>query len=76
MGKKKIGVSDFNRRISRAIRSGMGDRRLSARALARQIGRSDFYIRTRVKDEAEWSISDIELICDAWGITPDQLINQ
>lgn len=76
MGRKKIEVSDFDKEISRAIRSGMGVRRLSGRALSRQIGRSETYIRSRIKDEAEWTLSDIELICQAWCITPDQLLNQ
>ena len=76
MGRKKIEVSDFDKEISRAIRSGMGVRRLSGRALSRQIGRSETYIRSRIKDEAEWTLSDIELICQSWSITPDQLLNQ
>lgn len=76
MGKKKIEVSDFDKEISRAIRSGMGVRRLSGRALSRQIGRSETYIRSRIKDDAEWTLSDIERICQAWCITPDQLLDQ
>lgn len=76
MGKKKNEVSDFDRQISRSIRSGMGIRLLSGRALSRQIGKSETYIRSRVKDEAEWTLSDIERICEAWGITPDELLKQ
>lgn len=76
MGRKKNEVSDFNRQISRAIRSGMGIRRLSGRALSRQINKSETYVRARVKDEIEWTLSDIESICDAWGITPEELLKQ
>ena len=76
MGRKKIEVSDFGKQISRGIRAGMGVRRLTGRALSRQIGRSETYIRARIKDEVEWTLSDIERICNAWGITPDQLLDQ
>ena len=76
MGRKKIEVSDFGKQISRGIRAGMGVRRLTGRALSRQIGRSETYIRARIKDEVEWTLSDIERICDVWGITPDQLLDQ
>ncbi|WP_148140035.1 hypothetical protein [Bombiscardovia coagulans] len=76
MGQKTIKVSDFNRKISKSIRSGMGVRRLSGRALSRQIGRSETYIRARIKDEAEWALSDIELICQAWDISPEKLFTE
>ena len=76
MGKQRIGMSDFGQQVSEAIRAGMGVRRLSGRALGSQINRSYSYVQARVNDEKEWALSDIERICDAWGITPDQLLDQ
>lgn len=76
MGKKKMEVSEFGLRVSKAIRAGMGIRRKSGRALGEDIGRSYTYIQARVNNENEWSLSDIEAICDAWGITPEELLNQ
>ncbi len=76
MGMKKIGMSDFGYQVSKAVRAGMGVRRLSGRALGSQIGRSYTYVQARIKDEKEWALSDIERICNAWGITPDELLNQ
>lgn len=69
-------MSDFGQQVSEAIRAGMGVRRLSGRALGSQINRSYSYVQARVNDEKEWALSDIERICDAWGITPDQLLDQ
>lgn len=76
MGKQRIGMSDFGLQISKSIRAGMGIGRMSGRALGLQINRSYSYVQARVNDEKEWALSDIERICDAWDITPNQLINQ
>ncbi|MEK0215800.1 helix-turn-helix domain-containing protein [Bifidobacterium mongoliense] len=75
MGSKKIEVSRFGLRVSRAIRAEMGARRISNRQLAKQMGRAEHYVRERVNDNNEWSLSDIELICNLWGITIDKLFN-
>lgn len=69
-------MSDFGQQVSEAIRAGMGVRRLSGRALGSQINRSYSYVQARVNDEKEWALSDIERICNVWGITPDQLLDQ
>lgn len=76
MGMKKIGMSDFGYQVSKAVRAGMGVRRISGRALGSQIHRSYTYVQSRINDEKEWALSDIERICNAWGITPDELLNQ
>lgn len=69
-------MSNFGQQVSEAIRAGMGVRRLSGRALGSQINRSYSYVQARVNDEKEWALSDIERICNVWGITPDQLLDQ
>jgi len=76
VGKQRIGMSDLGLRVSKSIRAGMGIRRMSGRALGLQINRSSSYVRARINDEKEWAVSDIERICHAWDITPDQLLNQ
>lgn len=76
MGMKKIAMSEFGYQVSKSVRAGMGVRRLSGRALGQQIDRSYSYVQARVNDEKEWALSDIERICEAWGITPDELLKQ
>ena len=51
----------------------MGIRRLSNRALARGIKRSEKYVRERVNDEQEWRIADLERMCELWRMTFGQL---
>ena len=76
MGSKKIEVSSFGLRISRAIRAEMGARRLSNRQFAKQLGRAEHYVRERVNDNSEWSLSDLQLICDLWSISIKKLMEE
>ena len=69
----KIEVSEFARRINIGVKSQMGIRRLSNRALARGIKRSEKYVRERVNDEQEWRIADLERMCELWRMTFGQL---
>lgn len=43
--------------IHKQIRREMGDRRISARKLAREIGKSEPYVRARINDELQLLIS-------------------
>lgn len=52
----------------------MGIRRISNRELAKMIDRGSTYINSRIKDESEWALGDIERLCQLWGMTPCQLI--
>lgn len=54
----------------------MGARRLSNRQFAKQIGRAEHYVRERVNDNSEWSLSDLQLICNLWGISISQLMTE
>ena len=76
VGSKKIEVSPFGRQVSKAIRSEMGIHRMSGRELAKTIGRGETYVRERVGEEKEWALSDIAKICDAWGMSPEELISK
>lgn len=49
---------------------------MSGRELAKTIGRGETYVRERVGDEKEWALSDIAKICDAWGMSPEELISR
>ena len=63
--------SALGRRISSVIRREMGDRRLSGRAVARAIGKSEAYVRERVKDTYEFTLGDVDAFCTAFEIAPD-----
>lgn len=60
------------RRLSRAfsvrVRFAMAEERVTVTALARAAGLSRNYLGKRVRDEAPWSLNDVEAICEALGI--------
>ena len=66
MGSNKIGVSDFALTVSAAIRAQMGIRRISNREIAKLIDRGATYVNSRIKDENEWALGDIERLCELW----------
>lgn len=74
MGSNKIGVSDFALTVSAAIRAQMGIRRISNREIAKLIDRGATYVNSRIKDENEWALGDIEKLCELWDMTPCELI--
>lgn len=47
---------------------------MSNRELARQMDRSESYVRARVNDEKEWTLNDLEIICRIWHMEPCQLV--
>lgn len=69
----KIEVSEFGKRINTGIKAEMGIRRMSNRALARAIGRSERYVRDRINGNLEWAIADLERMCDIWNMTFGQI---
>ncbi|TPF91944.1 hypothetical protein BW14_10530 [Bifidobacterium sp. UTBIF-68] len=74
MGSKKIDVSALGKIVSTNIRAQLGIRRMSNRELARQMGRSESYVRARINDEKEWNLNDIGIISQIWAISPDRLV--
>lgn len=74
MGSKKIEVSGLGHVASKNIRALLGIRRMSNRELARQMERSESYVRARVNDEKEWALNDIEIICRIWHLQPFQMV--
>lgn len=74
MGSKKIEVSKLGHIASTNIRAQLGIRRMSNRELARQMDRSESYVRARVNDEKEWTLNDLEIICRLWHLQPSQLV--
>ena len=65
MGHGKIGVSDFALTVSAAIRAQMGIRRISNREIAKLIDRGATYVNSRIKDENEWALGDIEKLIES-----------
>ncbi|KAA8832579.1 helix-turn-helix domain-containing protein [Bifidobacterium tissieri] len=74
MGHGKIGVSNFALTVSAAIRAQMGIHRISNRDLSKVVGRGPTYVNSRVNDENEWALGDLEKICRAWNMSPCELI--
>lgn len=76
MGTTAQGASDFGRAIARYIRRELGDRQISNREYARNIGRSEFYVRSRIGADAEkeFSLGDIDETCKYFGITVEQML--
>ena len=69
----QIDVSEFGRRINIGVKAEMGIHRLSNRALAKQIARSERYVRDRINGSQEWAIADLERMCSLWGMTFGQI---
>lgn len=74
MGKRKNQTSEFNRRINQRILAEAGIRRLSARDIARQLGKSPSYVTTRYNETVEWLPADVEKLAHAWCMEPEELI--
>jgi len=66
--------SAFGKLVSSAIRREMGDRRMSGRALAKAIGKSEAYVRARVADEYEFTLADLEAFTAHIGVSPEDFI--
>ncbi|PZE89975.1 hypothetical protein DEI95_13220 [Curtobacterium sp. MCBD17_008] len=58
--------------MSRAFRREIGDRRISGRAFAREIGKSEKYTRDRLNDVYEFGLDDIAAFCELIGTTPQE----
>lgn len=74
MGKRKNQISEFNHRINQRILAEAGIRRLSARDVARQLGKSPSYVTTRYNETMEWQPSDMETLARTWDMTPEELM--
>jgi len=61
------------RTVSAEVRAAMGRHRVSGMQLAGLTGMSQNYIAKRLRDEAPFTVNDIENICNALGEDPGQL---
>lgn len=61
-------VSGFARRVADALAQVIHKREISKRELARMVGRSNNYIAMRFRHEAAFTLTDIDVICDALGL--------
>lgn len=57
----------FARAVSDQIRHTLTDHRISGAKLARMIDRSQSYMSTRLRNEASFTVQDVEAICEALG---------
>ena len=64
----------FAQLVASAIRREMGDRRMSGRALARELGKSEKYVRERINGMFEFSLNDVDGFCTFIGIAPEDFI--
>jgi len=64
---KQPEAGNFARALSAAIRWSMSRQRISGAQLAERVARSQSYISKRLRDEAPFSVNDIEDICKALG---------
>jgi hypothetical protein len=64
----------FAQLVASAIRREMGDRRMSGRALAREIEKSEKYVRERINGVFEFTLNDIDAFCTFIGLAPEVFI--
>lgn len=65
---RKIPVTPKERNVNQFILAQMGMRKQTIHSIAKQIDRSDKYIRDRRDGIQAWAISDIEAFSQLWGI--------
>lgn len=51
--------------VSAEVRAAMGRQRVSGNQLAPKIGKSQNYVAVRLRDDAPFTLNDIERICEA-----------
>jgi transcriptional regulator with XRE-family HTH domain len=61
------------RAFSRRVRLEMTDQTITAQSLAAKSGLSRSYLGKRLRDEAPFTLNDVEAICVALKIEPPQL---
>jgi transcriptional regulator with XRE-family HTH domain len=64
---KQSEAGPLARAVAAEIRAAMGRHRVSGNQLAAMTGISQNYIAKRLRDEASFTVNDIERICDALG---------
>lgn len=66
---------EFALAIANEIRKELGARRMSGRALARALDRSEKYVRDRLADKFEFSLNDVETFCvDVLQVKPEDFV--
>lgn len=64
---------EYARAVAAEIRREMGEHKMSGRALARVLDRSEKYVRERIAETFEFSLNDVEAFALHVGLTPDAL---
>lgn len=65
--------SALARAFSSRVRIAMADQRVTAQALAKLTGVSRSYVGTRLRDEASFTLTDVEAISKALGLQLPEL---
>lgn len=73
---KQSEAGPLARAVAAEIRASMGRRRVSGNQLAELTGISKNYIAKRLRDEASFTLNDVERICEALNESFTQLIAQ
>lgn len=68
--------SEANENVAAAIRAEMARQRVTTRALAAKLGRSQMWVSRRTTGQAAVAVADVHEIAEALGITPDVLLAQ
>lgn len=75
MGRQaETGPGDFAKAVAREFRREAGDRRLSGRAVASAIDKSEKYVRDRLNDTLSFTLNDVELFARHIGYSPEEFV--
>lgn len=75
MGRQaEAGPGDFAQAVAREFRREAGDRRMSGRAVATAIGKSEKYVRDRLNDQLSFTLNDVELFARYIGYSPEEFV--
>lgn len=67
---------EFAKAVSREFRREQGDRRISGREIARQIGKSEKYVRERLADALSFTLNDVEAFALYCGYSPEEFVQR
>lgn len=67
---------EFAKAVSREFRREQGDRRLSGRQIAKEIGKSEKYVRERLADVLSFTLNDVEAFARFCGYSPEEFVQR
>lgn len=73
---KEDGSGRLARAFTSEIRKELGDRRMSGRKLASLMNRSETYVRSRLADRADFTINDLESVCEIFDLRASEFLRR